>query len=178
MNKIFKNFTDKIRSVVIACNTLQLWIDKIDDKYKKNIKIYTTFEASSWFFKKNKNKPLWLGTTPLVEQVKEFPTLLTFREEEAQNKVQELIWRIKMFYGDDITTAFDYVKKDMSLSKKKQKQKIFDLKKTIIFVIKKLRINKVILGCTELPIIFKPIENHIKFFDPAEILVDYIKNQN
>ena len=43
LNSIFRSFKDKTRSVVIACNTLQLWLDKVDDNYKKNIKVYTTF---------------------------------------------------------------------------------------------------------------------------------------
>jgi L-asparaginase/Glu-tRNA(Gln) amidotransferase subunit D len=179
MNKIFKTFKDKTRSVVIACNTLQLWLNDIDPKYKKNVKIYTTFEACQWQFNKLKIKPLWLGTTPLVERTNSFPTLLTYKEDNIQNKVQELIWRIKMIYGDDTSTAFDSVKEDIGISKKLQNKKINILKKEIISGLKKLNIKKVILGCTELPMVFKKNKEFgITFFDPAEILAKYVKAQS
>ncbi|GAB4219412.1 MAG: hypothetical protein Fur009_5490 [Candidatus Microgenomates bacterium] len=178
MNAIFKKFKDKTRSVVIACNTLQLWLNDIKEEYKKNVKIYTTFEACDWKFKKYKHRPIWLGTTPLVERIKNFSTLLTFKELNVQNKVQELIWRIKMINGDDISTAFDFVKNDSNKSKKYQLEKIKKIKKEIIHTLKKINIKRVILGCTELPMIFKEKELGIEFFDPAEILADYAKSQS
>ena len=88
MNAIFKTFDDKTKSIVIACNTLQLWLDKIDKKYKENIKVYTTFEACEWKFKNNKHKPIWLGTTPLVRETKKFPTLASLNDETTQELVQ------------------------------------------------------------------------------------------
>ena len=179
MNKIFKTFKDKTRSVVIACNTLQLWLNDIDPKYKKNVKIYTTFEACQWQFSKLKIKPLWLGTTPLVERTKSFQTLLTYKEETIQNKVQEIIWRIKMINRDDISTAFNSVKEDIGITKKLQNKKINILKKEIISGLKKLNIKKVILGCTELPMVFKKNKEFgITFFDPAEILAKYVRAQS
>jgi len=179
MNTIFKTFTDKTRSVVIACNTLQLWLDNIDPVYKKNVKIYTTFEACDWQFSKLKIKPLWLGTTPLVERTTSFPTLLTYKQDLVQNKVQELIWRIKMVNGDDVSTAFDLVKEDGGGSKKLQFKKINLLKQEIIAVLKRLAIQKVILGCTELPMIFtREREAGIDFIDPADVLAKYVKAQS
>jgi L-asparaginase/Glu-tRNA(Gln) amidotransferase subunit D len=178
MNSIFKKFTDKTRSIVIACNTLQLWLKDIDPVYKKNVKIYTTFEACDWQFRKLKIKPLWLGTTPLVERVISFPTLLTYKQELVQNKVQELIWRIKMLNGDDISTAFDSVKSDMNKSKIAQNKIIKILKQEIIKTLIKLNIKKVILGCTELPMIFKEKEFGIDFIDPADVLAKFVKAQS
>lgn len=175
MNAIFKTFTDKTRNVVIACNTLQLWVNRIDSVYKKRVKIYTTFEACEWEFSHLKTKPLWLGTTPLVERINSFPTLLSHEQESVQNKVQELIWRIKMINGEDIVTAFDSVKADSNASKKIQSKKIRVLKQEIIAALTNLKIQKVILGCTELPIVFKEKESGIECIDPADALAKYIK---
>jgi len=179
MNAIFKTFKDKTRSVVIACNTLQLWLDDIDPAFKKHVKIYTTFEACDWKFKKLKVKPLWLGTTPLVERTISFPTLLTHKQVSVQNKVQELIWRLKMVNGDDVSTAFNLVKADINISKKLQFDKIRILKQEIITTLKKLSIKKVILGCTELPMVFtNERESEIDFIDPADVLASYVKAQS
>lgn len=178
MNSIFNTFNDITKSVVIACNTLQLWLDDIDEKYKKNVKVYTTFEACEWKFKKYKTKPLWLGTTPLTRVTKKFPTLISLKDEETQEMVQELVWRIKMYGDDDIQTAPERVKNDLSTSKQYQKIKISKLRQEIFEILKKHKIKKVITGCTELPLVFnKKNENGITFYDPAEILAEYIKSQ-
>lgn len=179
MNSIFETFQDKTKSVVIACNTLQLWLDDVKEEYKRNVKIYTTFEACEWKFKNDKNKPLWLGTTPLVRVTKKFPTLASLNNEVGQELVQELIWRVKMYGGDDIQTAPERVKSDCLTSKKYQKIKINKLKNEIFEIIKKYNIKNVITGCTELPLIFdKKNENGITFYDPAEVLAEYIKSQS
>lgn len=179
MNSIFETFQDKTKSVVIACNTLQLWLDDIKEEYKRNVKIYTTFEACEWKFKKNKTKPLWLGTTPLTRVTKKFPTLISLKDEDAQEMVQELIWRIKMYGGDDIQTAPERVKNDYSTSKQYQKVKINKLKQEIIESLKKHNIKNVITGCTELPMVFdRKKERGITFYDPAKILAEYIKIQS
>lgn len=179
MNSIFETFQDKTKSVVIACNTLQLWIDEIKEDYKRNIKVYTTFEACEWSFAKSKTKPLWIGTTPLTRVIKRFPTLISLKDEENQEVVQELIWRIKMYGNDDIQTAPDRVKRDFLTTKYYQKVKINKLKQDIFTCLKKHNIKHVINGCTELPLIFnKKRENGITFYNPAEILADYIKSQS
>ncbi|MFA7301230.1 MAG: asparaginase domain-containing protein [Candidatus Shapirobacteria bacterium] len=178
LNNVFKHFKDKTKSVVIACNTLQLWLDKVDKKYKSNVKIYTTFEACIWRFRSHKYKPVWLGTTPLVKKTESFPTLLSYNQRPAQYLVQELVWRIKMYYGDDIKTAPDQVKIDEN-NRKIQKQKINDIKIEILSILRKIKVKKVILGCTELPMIFKKeFENGIQFIDPADVLSEYIKSQS
>ena len=179
LNAIFKTFSDKTKSIIIACNTLQLWIDAIKPEYKKNVKIYTTFEACNWRYKTYKEKPLWLGTTPLAQVTTAFPTLLTYNQTQIQNKVQELIWRIKMVYGDDVSTAYDLVKADSSKTKKVQFEIINILKQEIISALKKLKIKRVILGCTELPMVFiHQKEAGILFIDPAEVLAEYVKSQS
>lgn len=179
MNAIFKTFNDKTKSVVIACNTLQLWLDKIDKKYQENVKVYTTFEACEWKFKMNKHKPVWLGTTPLVRETKKFPTLVSLNDETTQELVQELIWRIKMYGDDDIQTAPERVKHDASLSKSYQKTKINKLKLEIISSLKLHGVSSVITGCTELPLVFdKENDSGINFYDPAKILAEYIKSQS
>ncbi len=178
LNKIFKKFDDKTKSVVIACNTLQLWTNKINVVYKRNIKIYTTFDACSWKYRQFKNKPLWLGTTPLVLETKIFPTLISLGNPEIQDLVQELIWRIKMIEGDDFATAPEIVKRDKDY-KDIQKLKIKVLKLEILEYLKKNKIRNVILGCTELPLVFdKKNEERVNFIDPADVLAEYIKSQS
>lgn len=177
LNNIFKTFTDRTRAVVIACNTLQLWLPEIKEEYKKHVKIYTTFEACDWKFAKEKHKPVWIGTTPLVTVTKNFPTLISLGKSETQDLVQELIWRLKMLYGDDYQTASEIVKKNKD-NIPLQKLKIKIIKSEIIKTLKNLKVKKVIAGCTELPMLFKSIEEGIEFIDPAEVLSDYIKSQS
>lgn len=178
LNKIFKSFNDTTKSVVIACNTLQLWLDDIDVKYKKNAKVYTTFEACNWKFNDLKVKPIWLGTTPLVQKTTNFPTLISYGRSEMQELVQELIWRIKMYEGDEHGTAPEIVKRD-SDNKVIQKLKISKIKNEILSCLHELRIKYVITGCTELPMIFDKTKiEGINFIDPAEVLAEYIKSQS
>jgi len=179
MNKIFRTFKNKTQSIIIACNTLQLWLPYIDPQYKKNIKIYTTFEACEWKFKNYKSKPIWLGTTPLVERTEKFKTFISIGKPEIQDKVQEIIWRTKMLKGDDYRTATPPVKMDSKLSEKEQQIKINSLRESVIQEIQKAKITNVILGCTELPMIFtKPKIGKINFIDPAQITAEYIKSQS
>lgn len=178
MNSIFRNFRDKTKSVVIACNTLQLWLDKVDVKYRNNAKVYTTFEACEWKYRNWKRKPLWLGTTPLVKATKNFPTFISMKRPDLQDDLQELIWRIKMLEGDEFGTAPDRVKNDygnLSL----QKLKIKNLKLRLVEGLKKLKVRTVIMGCTEIPLEFRAKkEKGVYFVDPANVLADYIKSQS
>lgn len=179
MNRIFHRFTDETKSVVIACNTLQLWIDDIHQSYKKHVKIYTTFEACDWKFRSLHTPPVWLGTTPLVERVTQFPTLLSLGHPDVQRLVQELIWRIKMVYHDDIKTAFESVRNDRTLPPKKQWQKIHEIKDMLVYTIRSLGISTVILGCTELPMVFRDEgDTGVTWVDPADVLAEYIKHQS
>lgn len=178
MNNIFKNFSDKTKSVVIACNTLQLWLPDVDEEFKRNVKVYTTFEACYWKYKNLKIKPLWMGTTPLVERTTNFPTFITYGKIEVQDLVQELIWRIKMREGDEYGTAPEIVKRDKD-NVEIQKLKINILKKEILANLKKLKVKNVITGCTELPLVFDKLKiEGINFIDPATALADYIKSQS
>jgi aspartate/glutamate racemase len=176
LNQIFRNIENKFDKVVIACNTLQLWLPKIDQVYLKKIKVFTTFDACDWKFNNLKNKPIWLGTTPLVETIDKYVTFLNLNDFSAQDLNQDLIWRIKMLGGDDVSTATENVSRDMQTSKNYQKIKINSIKEDLISSLSQHNIHNVILGCTELPIVFnKQIEKGIKFFDPADILARYIK---
>lgn len=178
LNRIFRTFTDQTQSVVIACNTLQLWLDKIAPQFRQHVKIYTTFEACQWKFQNQVNKPLWLGTTPLVEVTRDFPTLLSLNLPDTQNQVQEIIWRLKMYYGDDISTAFPSVKADQKKSPQAQWKIILSLKQQILSTLRTHGVKQVISGCTELPLIFNQQEDDINFIDPAEVLAEYIKSES
>jgi L-asparaginase/Glu-tRNA(Gln) amidotransferase subunit D len=179
LNKVFSTFKNKTQSVVIACNTLQLWLPKVKEKYKKNIKIYTTFEACEWKFAKEKKKPIWLGTSPLVRETSKFPTFLSIGQIEAQNIVQEIIWRVKMMEGDDFATAPIEIRNDSSLSKSEQKKKIDLLRDSVLDSLKRAGVKHAILGCTELPMVFtKKKMNGIELVDPADVTAQYIKAQS
>lgn len=177
LNTIFESLDRKIKDVAIACNTLQLWVNNIDAKHKRHFRIFTTFEACNWKFKNHKDKPLWLGTTPLVHKIKRFDTLLSKNEQSTQDLVQELIWRVKMYGDNDISSSVLSVKNDVGLSKHDQYEKMEVIKEKIIESLNRLNVKDVILGCTELPIIFRGNRlSGINFFDPASILAEYIKS--
>lgn len=179
LDKIFGTFKNRSQSVVIACNTLQLWLPEVNQEFKKNVKIYTTFEACEWKYGRQKRRPLWLGTTPLVERTEKFPTFLSIGKPDVQNMVQELIWRVKMVEGDEFGTAPEVVKADAKLSKREQREKISEVKESILNEIIKSKNKQVILGCTELPMVF---DRHkmkgITFIDPAQVTAEYIKEQS
>ncbi len=179
LNKVFSSFKDKTQSVVIACNTLQLWLPEVKKEYKTNIKIYTTFEACVWKFSNSKSKPVWLGTTPLVKETTKFPTLLSMKLQHAQDMVQEIIWRVKMVEGDDFKTAPENIRNDANLSRAQQQNKINQLRDNVLDILKKKGAKHVILGCTELPMVFtKKKMNGIEFIDPAQVTAEYIKAQS
>lgn len=172
-----KSFTFNL-PVAIACNTLQFWLTKVDKRFLRHGKVITTFKACKNKFKDSITKPVWLGTTPTSILIKSFPSLYKLKLDDLQSKVQELIWRIKMVNGDDVSSAPLVVKKDMH-RKLTQKNKIKILKKEIVEGLQKNNIRKVILGCTELPLAFKYKKAYgIRFYDPAEILAIYIKGQH
>ncbi len=159
--------------IVIACNTLQFWIPKVNKNIINN-KIITTFESAEWKFKEYKNKPVWIGTTPTSRLIKYFPTLVSLGFEDIQTKTQELTWRVKKYFNDDILTAPEFIIKETN-NKFTQIIKIYFLKLNIILFLRKNGIKNVILGCTEYPTVFKNRnEFGINFFDPAEIVAEYI----
>lgn len=177
LEKAILKIPKEYKYAVIACNTLQFWLNQIDNKYSKNLKIFTTIEACDFWFKKSKEKPVWIGTTPTSQMIKTFSTPVTINLPNVQNLTQELTWRIKMLNNDDINTASEKIKRDKN-NLILQKIKIFLLKYLIIFSFWKKGIKDVILGCTEYPIVFdKKNQFGINFYDPAEILANYIRLQ-
>lgn len=160
--------------VVVACNTLQFWLSKISKRILRRGKIITTFKACKVKYI-GKIKPVWLGTSPTSSLIKFFPSLYKMGLLDLQTKVQELIWRIKLLNGDDVSSAPKVVLRDRA-DKNIQKEKIKVLKKEIINGLVSNNIFKVILGCTELPQVFKRNKiKGIRFYDPADILANYIK---
>src|SRR3989339_2254239 len=158
---------------VIACNTLQLWLSEVQTG---KARIYTTFEAMKYWFSARDGKPVWLGTTPLVQKMSGFPTLLTVGEEKVQDLVQEIIWRVKGVEGSDVTGAGNLVNKnikDENILKKRVKHLVWELNG--------LNIKSVVLGCTELPIAFSKYldpdyELRFETVDPVVKLADYLKS--
>lgn len=161
--------------VVVACNTLQFWLSKVNKKILRRGKIITTFKACKIKFSSKKVKPVWLGTTPTSKLIKSFVSLYKLGLIDLQTNLQELIWRIKIVNGDDFSSAPIQIKRK-NTNIFYQKVKIKELKNKIINGLIENNIKSVILGCTELPYAFRYKKlKGIRFYDPADILARYIK---
>ena len=179
---IQKGFDAGYHFMVIACNTLQLWLPKaivlLPEKVQEDVRIFTTFTALKQKFPNHQNRPVWLGTTVICREMPEnnFQTLLSMNLPELQNNVQEIIWRVKGVTGADIRTASGIIKEI-------QNPKI--LKETVSLFLRKVRdrsLKQAIMGCTELPIAFREFcteeeKSSLTLIDPAEVLADILPSR-
>jgi len=180
-DQVTKDFQDAILdcrvsnedAAVIACNTLQLWLPKIDSG---GVKIITTFEAVDWKIKKTGLSPVWLGTWPLVREInskKKYKTLVSLGRSDLQDLLQELIWRTKAVEGSDISGAGD-IEGVRSVETLK-------VKSTVLFEsFEEIGVNLVVLGCTELPLLIDKylqgsLPKGITLWDPAELIAEMLK---
>ncbi len=176
--KDFQNAVDDClvggeNAMVVACNTLQLWLPKIDTK---GIKVLTTFDAVDWKIEQTGLKPMWLGTWPLVEEIAKlgkYVNLLTENREDLQNTLQEIIWRVKAVEGSDVSGAGLIEMIDSSEELKIVSLKFFE-------EIKKMGIEVIVLGCTELPLLLKKYLDGFDFgemvvWDPAELILEKLE---
>lgn len=166
---ITEGYRKGFRTMVIACNTLQLWVDRsrslLSHEIARQVKVLTTFDALAQQFPDPSNRPLWLGTTVTVRAITNFPTLLSLGKPEIQNVVQRIIWRTKGVTGADTKTALaDIV--DIGSPEKLREDVVW-----LIGQLKHLGTREVVLGCTELPIVFGATSDEEKsglmFIDPA-----------
>jgi len=154
---IKKAYDSGLTDLVIACNTLQLWLDKALNLIPEiKIKVWTTFEAVEETYP----NCWWLGTKVLCKEIKGKFKIL---DENLQDLTQEIIWRTKAVYGADVTTALKNIEK-------------IDDKKLLGIKVKELKSNlidkkNVVLGCTELPMVMEGI-------NPAEIVGEIILKKN
>ena len=143
------------KKMVIACNTLQLWINKarrlLDEQTHQKIRIITTFEAVRAQYGDQAAKPVWVGTSVLARLIpaEYFPTLLALHLDHLQEIAQEVIWRVKGVTGADVTTA------DPTIEDITSKDKLKDKTRQLVEGLKENGLTQVIMGCTELPIAFK-----------------------
>lgn len=156
--------------IIIACNTLQFWLEKakalLPSDILNNVEIITTFDTLRQKFKDVDKRPLLIGTTVTVSEIKDFPTLLNTDNGDTQGLVQEIIWRVKGATGSDVTTAsktIDYID---------SKEVLNDKTHELFEKLKKLEFKEVVLACTELPIAFEEYKDNpdIKFIDPATLI--------
>lgn len=157
-------------TVVIACNTLQLWVDRAlaltPRAIAREVNVLTTFDALRRQFPDPKTRPLWLGTTVTVRSINDFPTLLSLGRPDIQDVVQRIVWRTKDVTGADTKTASAGIV-DIGSSEK--------LQEDVLWIVDQLRrtgIKDVVLGCTELPIAFGKFINQedtkgLTLIDPA-----------
>lgn len=165
------------RRMVIACNTLQLWVDRarelLSPGVSRRVRVVTTFDALRQQFPHPETRPLWLGTTVTVRFVKDFPTLLSLGKPEVQDVVQRIIWRTKAVTGADTKAAPANIE-DMANAGKLREDV-----KWIVRELKRLGIKEVVLGCTELPIAFGYINEEEKtsltLVDPAVAVAEKLR---
>lgn len=155
--------------VVIACNTLQLWLPNV--KVPEGVKIYTTFEAARKKFPGE--KPVWLGTTPTVKEIGDFPTLLSLGKPGLQDLTQEVIWRVKGMTGAEIGTAMSEVRNIKS--EEALRTKVIEL----LDGLRNAGVKEVILGCTELPMAFEDYASGesrtgVNLIDPARLVAEWL----
>lgn len=164
------------RTMVIACNTLQLWVDRafslVDQGVSRHVRVLTTFDALAQQFPDPSIRPLWLGTTVTVRTINGFPTLLSLGKPEIQDVVQRIVWRTKGVTGADTKTASaDIV--DIESPEKLREDVIW-----LIGQLKHLGTREVVLGCTELPIAFgyagEEEKAGLKFIDPAVAVAEML----
>ena len=85
---------------------------------------------------------------------------------DAQDLVQEIVWRVKGSTGSDVTTASNTIQNiESNEILKARTHKLFEK-------LKELQFREVILACTELPIAFQEYKNNsdIEFIDPAALI--------
>lgn len=178
------------KEILIACNTLQLWVDEAKEKAKdlcdpellSGLTIYTTFESLEWKFPEE-TRPVWLGTTPLSKRIQGFPTPEIKQLTGTQDLVQKTIWWVKKLEGSDVSTAPNEIR-DSNLSFDQQRTELQHLVHLILTSLVAANLNQAIMGCTELPVAFgkyvaetdKELVKQITLIDPAVVLGEYIRN--
>lgn len=164
------------QTMVIACNTLQLWIDRalslLPREIVQQVNVLTTFDALRRQFPNPKTRPLWLGTTVTVRAITDFPTLLSLGKPEIQDVVQRIVWRTKGVTGADTRT----VSADIVDIESPQK-----LREDVSWLTNRLReygMKEVVLGCTELPIAFGYVSegerSGLNLIDPAVAVAEMV----
>lgn len=151
----------KADTMVIACNTLQLWLPRVNTR---GLKVLTTFEVVDNYIKETKTNPIWLGTWPLVREIdktRRYKTLSSMGETDLQNLVQELIWRVKGVEGSDISGAGE-------IELIKDEKKMVERGTSLFDCLKVIKCDGVVLGCTELPIL---VDKYLKDYDFGELIL-------
>lgn len=180
--------------ITIACNALSLEIfvrraksillkdkDVLEDGV--DYKLVTTISVLKNKYKniEESKRPIVLGTVVVSDRSKEFglesPSSMNLIK--LRGLVQELIWRVKAVGGLDVSTAPKYG--DLF-----SREALIDRGEYFIELLKKKELYKVVLVCTELPVLHKIlVEERViqkidplskfNFIDPAELVVESIK---
>ena len=170
-------YVEGFREMVIACNTLQLWVPEavgLLPEEMADVQIYTSIEAVRGEYIDPQVRPLWLGTTPIVRAVSyDFPTLLTLERQDLQDLSQEIIWRVKAVTGADFANAQEEVQINA-----KDENVLREEVGTLIGQLGSLPVKQFIMGCTELSLALvryldeegRPDLEKIELIDPTVIL--------
>ena len=170
-------YVNGFREMVIACNTLQLWVPEavgLLPEEMADVQIYTSIEAVRAEYIDPQVRPLWLGTTPIVRAVSDdFPTLLTLERQDLQDLSQEIIWRVKAVTGADFQNAPEEVRIDA-----KAENILREKVEKLVTQLGSLPVKQFIMGCTELSLALaryideedRPDLEKIELIDPTVIL--------
>lgn len=199
---MIKALRQNFRWLTISCNTLSLakFIDlaweKVIDQVGFNpqeIKLITTLNVILEHLHRSQHSTLLIGTRALCKNISvtnptfltffNFPNLTDYQRYHYSNLIQEIIWRVKSLQKSDISTAPDF---EISLADQQlnQKQLTQLMTKLVIFLID-LKIDELVLGCTELPAAFNQYladQDHphqklpFELTDPAYLVARKIKN--
>ncbi|WP_072682736.1 aspartate/glutamate racemase family protein [Arcobacter sp. LA11] len=141
-NRVWETLENAIRDIckrvdyfAIACNTLNLYSNKIEKIYLKH-KFISTFDVVKDYLVENSLKKVCIvGALPVI-QMKEYsvfkPLIDTFNIEVPKDlkKVHELIYDVKKYGGDSHKVINDFR-----------------------IIVDKVESNNIFLACTELPLI-------------------------
>lgn len=188
---LLKLYLAGYRNVAIGCYTLQLWkwraIYLLRDSGidLPDLNVISAFDEAEKAYPDPKTRPVWLGTTPTCKILEpdHFKTPVNMGLDKAQGLTQEIIWRTKAAFGADYSTS-GYriddpdVVEDLT-SKENLKAKVIQL----IGKLKENNIQKVFMGCTELPQAFgilserevEEIYPGLKLIDPADAMSERYK---
>lgn len=170
-------YVEGYREMLIACNTLQWWIEEarglLPEEYS-DLTVYNSFAVLKAEYADPQTRPVWLGTTPTVNRVgRDFPTLLTLNRPELQELNQEIIWRVKAITGADYQNAPRSLRPDIA-SEDVLRRKVGEFLEKL----GQLPNKRFITGCSELMMaLVRYVEedqryllNEIELIDPAVIM--------
>lgn len=174
-------------TTTVVCNapSLKLIFEIVEDRIEnaqQEFRLVLTIPLIKKYLEMNPNKRIIvLGTMPLSEilaETEEIPTPANFegqKREDLLELVQQIIWRVKAVQGSDTITAPIY--NPPNDDKETLKERVLELDAYL----RKLGVEQVMMGCTELPDAFNILVEELglelpyELVDPATLVAEEIK---